>query len=182
MESGPEFVAEWNGYVKGRSGASFSKDEQYRYLLWRKEDMMISTPGRCIFIMLNPSTANARVNDPTVRRCCDFAWYWQYERLIVLNLYAYRATDPMELLKQEDPIGPHNDKIIHAICTYDPNDFIVCAWGNSLGQIQENRALEVIGMLLKHDVKLHHLGLNMDGSPRHPLYIAGTTKPTLWRA
>src|SRR5688572_12745487 len=87
--------------------AILSEDQKYRYLLGRRWQEGI---GSVTFVMLNPSTADHVVDDRTIKRCMDFARSWGHSGLEVVNLYAFRATDPDELGKQADPVGPLNDK------------------------------------------------------------------------
>ncbi len=145
----------------------------YRYRLWRRLG-----PGdrTAVFVMLNPSTADARVNDPTIRKCLGFATRWGFDRLEVVNLYAYRATDPGKLWRVDDPVGTDNDRMIRAICTDHP-ERIVCAWGAHAGR---DRALEVHDMLVGAGLELHRLSLTKDGQPGHPLMLAYTTPCVRW--
>jgi hypothetical protein len=123
--------------------------------------------------MLNPSTADALVDDPTVRRCAGFTRSWGYSSLAVLNLFALRATDPGELLDAEDPVGPGwNDHLRTAV----EADLVVCAWGASVPFARDREVLDML-----RGVDLYCLGLTKQGYPRHPLYVKGDTKPQLWR-
>jgi len=106
-------------------GAILSRDRQYRYLLWRQWDNNKST---CVFIGLNPSTADETEDDPTLRRCVNFSKQWGYGKYVMVNLFAYRATNPHELKKQDKPIGYRNNQIIKEQCSQA--DLIVAAWGN----------------------------------------------------
>src|SRR5581483_9586135 len=96
----------------------------YRYSLAR----FFGDGGVVNFIMLNPSTADAETDDPTIRRCLGFAKAWGYGTLVVTNLFAYRATDPAELAKAGDPVGPDNDTRLWSEAQL--SDLVVCAWGN----------------------------------------------------
>src|SRR5690348_16099160 len=98
---------------------------RYRYSLsrWGWDERS----GRCVFIMLNPSTADASVDDPTIRRCINFAQGWGYGMLEVVNLFAWRATFPKELALAPDPVGPHNGEYLTRAITI--GDITVCAWG-----------------------------------------------------
>src|SRR3954469_17706712 len=91
------------------TGARFSADGLYRYALWRVWD---ADRGLCNFLMLNPSTADETVNDPTVARCARRARSWGYGGLVVTNLFAFRATDPSGLRAAPDPVGPEDDAAI----------------------------------------------------------------------
>lgn len=147
-----------------KSGATFSPDKKYRYKLWRIWD---STKPKCSFIMLNPSTADAIVLDPTVRRCLDFARLWGYGSLIVGNIFALRSTDPKELYKSEDPIGTGNDEALLDIVKN--SDIAITAWGTH-GAFTK-RGAKVLSMLLPdHVEKMAHLGFTNNGEPIHPLY------------
>ena len=86
--------------------AVLSECKKYRYMLRRVWDR---TKPACLFIGLNPSTADATVDDPTIRRCVGFADSWGYGELVVGNLYAFRATKPKDMFNQDDPVGPFND-------------------------------------------------------------------------
>lgn len=107
------------------SGAEFSDCRTWRYRLWRIWD---DTKPYANFIMLNPSTADANVLDPTVTRCVDFANRWGYGGLHVTNLFALVSTDPEGLYRATDPIGPGNDRAIRE--TAQGAGAVVCAWGN----------------------------------------------------
>lgn len=120
--------------------------------------------------MLNPSTADADSDDPTIRRCTDFAGRWGMAELRVVNLFALRTHDPRQLLSPAnslDPIGPENDRVISE--ELETADLIVEAWGNH-GTFGD-RASEVRSLVSAHVSKAWHLGLNMTGEPRHPLYV-----------
>lgn len=167
------------------AGADISADGRYRYLLWREwrgldERVCDSSPlitecRTCLFIMLNPSTADGERDDPTIRRCVGFARGWGYDRLEVVNLFAYRATSSAELLRLNDadePYGVRNQEIIEAAAA--DSGMIVCAWGNHgthLGQDQT-----VLGWLDGWGAPLMALGVTRDGHPRHPLYIRSDAK------
>jgi hypothetical protein len=149
-------------------GAVFSPCYRYRYVLTREWDGGTRTVN---FIMLNPSTADALTDDPTIRRCIGFARQWGYRTLTVTNLYGLRATDPRELQRAEDPIGPDNHNTL--IAQAGMADLVVCAWG-SHGFARG----EVVRMELGNYAPLHHLGVTKAGAPRHPLYLAASTPLT----
>ena len=151
------------------STAEFSHCNQYRYTLTR-----IWNPDKpvVLFIGLNPSTADAVRNDPTVRRCIGFARRWRFGGLIVCNLFGYRSTDPKPLRRLEDPVGPGNDAAIRRACRSAGR--IVAAWGIH-GRLH-GRDEEVLAMIERPFC----LGVTQAGSPRHPLYLkAGTRLRTL---
>lgn len=137
----------------------------YRYCLWRTVNPA-ARPRRLLFVMLNPSTADAEVDDPTLRRCMGFASLWGYRSLEVCNLFAYRATDPKILARVAAPVGPDND--VHLIAAAARAESIVAAWGTR-GALRE-RAREVVALLTRTR-SLLCLGLTRDGTPRHPLYV-----------
>lgn len=150
------------------SGAEVSVGENYRYRLWRewRGGLFRGRGGLTLFIMLNPSTADGSIDDPTIRRCVSFTQSWGHNRLEVVNLFAYRATNPKELLQACSPIGPGNDAYI--LDAADRADTIVCAWG-TMGWI-DDRAKDVKSMLSKH--KLQCLGLTRGAHPKHPVRLS----------
>jgi hypothetical protein len=115
--------------------------------------------------MLNPSQADAQVDDPTLRRCVGFAQAWGYGGLEVVNLFAYRASRPTALRLVDDPIGPQNDRYLRGLP--DRVAAIVCAWGNG-GRLGERD--RVVRALLAEYPQLYCLGRTQAGQPRHPLY------------
>lgn len=155
------------------SGATFSDCRKYRYQLFREWDPDSTT---CVFIGLNPSTADESVNDPTIRRCIQFAKDWGYGRLVMLNLFAYRSTDPSVLSSLPDPIGPENNFHILEICK--TAGIVVAAWGNH-GTLL-NRHIGIVE-LLEQQVKLMCLKTTGSGQPIHPLYQPRTSVPSMYR-
>lgn len=155
------------------SGATFSPCGQYRYKLWRTWDAALLP---AVFIMLNPSTADEVVNDPTVERCERRARAMGYGGLRVGNIFALRSTDPAALYQHHEPIGPDNDASIGDLV--DGAGIVICAWGKhgNLGDrgSMVRMALRVAG------VTPHYLKLNKDGSPAHPLYIGYDVLPQEW--
>jgi hypothetical protein len=123
--------------------------------------------------MLNPSTADAETNDPTVHRCCDFARRWDYDRCNVYNLFALRSTDPKGLLAVDDPIGPKWDDFF--IRLLGRRQDCVAAWGAFKINIQSGQAARVCEAFSRADLKLFCLSINKDGSPKHPLYVPSST-------
>jgi hypothetical protein len=93
------------------SRATFDTTRRYRYRLIHD---WTGSPERVAFIMLNPSTADERTLDPTIRRCIGFAKAWGFGGIDVVNLFAWRTTDPAALARVADPIGPRNDGMIAA--------------------------------------------------------------------
>jgi hypothetical protein len=151
-------------------GAIFSDDRKYRYRLWRVWDINKSS---VLFIMLNPSTADENVLDPTVRRCLGYAMKWGYGRIDICNLFALRATNPKELYKSDDPIGPDNNRYI--VETANECDKTILAWGNH-GEL-DDRYIDVIE-LLKDTAFI--LAKTKSLQPAHPLYLKGDLLPVRW--
>lgn len=141
----------------------------YRYTLSRMWD---ATRPQVAFVMLNPSTADAHQDDPTIRRCVGFAKQWGFGRLAVVNLFAYRATRPADLLIADDPVGEDNDA--HLLNACRASETIVCAWGNH----GAHRGRDAAVCALLEDFPLMCLGLTQRGQPRHPLYV-GYAQPLL---
>ena len=154
------------------SGATFSPCEKYRYRLWRYWD---KGRGPVIsFLMLNPSTADSTDNDPTVERCERRARMMGYGGLEVVNIFAYRSTDPTVMKQQSDPIGPDNDAAILAAANLA--GMVVCAWGNHGDYL--DRGKEVVALLHRHGIIPHCLAVTGSGHPKHPLYVGYDTKPS----
>lgn len=155
-----------------QGGAVITGD--YRYLLWREWNSQSKTVS---FIMLNPSRADARVNDPTITRCLKFARSWGYGRLEVVNLFAYRTPHPSLLKQAVEPIGRDNDRYI--LETVVKSDRAILAWGNC-GTWQQ-RDLSVL-QLLNTCSHLYCFGMTQKGCPHHPLYLHRESKLQLFRA
>lgn len=148
-----------------RSDALIDPTGTYRYALYREWDR---TLRRVSFMMLNPSTADAHGNDPTSRRCIDYAKRWGYGSLSVVNLFAYRATDPDELkdIDRETAIGPEN--LNHIGNELGRADLIVAAWGEK-AVIHQRHLDEEISLMTRTNPMVC-LGLSKSGHPFHPLY------------
>ncbi|PZT71406.1 DUF1643 domain-containing protein [Streptomyces sp. AC1-42T] len=153
----------------GLAAAVLSADRAYRYLLSRIWDTARPPLG---LVMLNPSTADAHVDDRTIGRCTAFARREEAGGLLVVNLFALRATKPRPALTEaDDPVGPYNDSFIrHAagVC-----ETLVAAWG-SHGALRD-RGRQVTDLLWDQGAALRCLGTTGSGHPRHPLYLPGTT-------
>jgi len=139
---------------------------QYRYTLWRECG---PADARVAFVMLNPSTADATRDDPTIRRVIGFARSWGYGSVEVVNLFAYRAPYPRILRTVPDPIGPQNDRYL--VQAVRRAQLVVAAWGT--GHLP-GRDRAVIGLLGE---SLYCLGTTQGGCPRHPLYVRGGIVP-----
>lgn len=120
--------------------------------------------------MLNPSTADADTDDPTIRKCMNFSRQWELDGLLVYNLFAYRTSDPRLLNNVDDPIGPENDKfLIEALDRHlDTGAVLVCAWGVRGGQ--HGQAKKFLRLAITKDAELHALSITRGGYPKHPLY------------
>lgn len=158
-----------------RELAVISPCERYRYLLKRPCDDMLAPRAAAVFVMLNPSTADAQVDDPTIRRCRGFAKTWGCRGLVVANLYALRSTDPGALRGVQDPIGPENDRHLQELAR-EYGD-IVCAWGS---HAEPPRVEHVSRILRLAGARLWCLGTNKDGAPRHPLYVPADQRLARW--
>lgn len=150
-------------------------DGPYRYLLWRRW----ADADSVLFVMLNPSTADATRDDPTIRRCHRLARAWGFGAVEIANLFAFRATDPRDLARAEAPVGPDNDAIL--VDAAGRAAAVVVAWG-------------VHGALGGRDVAVHRLlrralrrpllclGTTRSGAPRHPLYLRRDVRASAWAA
>lgn len=150
--------------------ARFSEDRAYRYSL---EIEWGGGGGTCNFLMLNPSTADEIANDPTVERCERRARMWGYRRLIVTNLFAFRATDPRDMKAAADPVGPENDAAILAAAK--ESDLVIAAWGNHGFHL--GRADAVRACLNSQHVRLKCLRVSKSGQAAHPLYLPYELEP-----
>ena len=124
---------------------------------------------RVLFGLLNPSKADETEDDPTLRRGMGFARSWGYGSVVFVNEFAFRATDPADMKRAANPIGPENDHWIYAEAS--KADRIVIAWGAGGGW--RGRDAQVLHLLRRFD--LYHLGLTKKGYPRHPLYLRADT-------
>ena len=168
------------------SVAVFSPDRVYRYTLARvwappptRDDFVLLGPWAfkswplAAFIGLNPSTADETNDDPTVRRCMRFARSWGYGGLIMLNLFAYRATLPGDMRAAKDPVGPMNDTYL--IGNAKRASLVVAAWGVH-GNYQ-NRQQNILKIFREAGITLHCLRITKEGFPGHPLYLPGHLRP-----
>ena len=160
----------WGAAVMERS-AKISECGRYRYSLHRRWAM----GARLVWVMLNPSTADAETDDPTVRRCIGFARRDGWAGIVVVNLYGLIATDPKELLGAADPVGPEND--YHLIRHASEGATVVAAWG-------ANRlAVARVGVVVESACRrLVCLGVTRSGAPRHPLYVPADMRTASWVA
>lgn len=151
-------------------GAIFDSSGQYRYALWRTWDHN----RRVGFVMLNPSQADAKSDDPTIRRCTNFAKSWGFGGLEVVNLFAYRSTTPQGLKQAADPIGEDNDRYLFTLA--ERVNLIVLAWGNWGGLWNRDRAI----LPFFQTQNVYSLGITKLGHPKHPLYLRRDSDRVPW--
>ncbi len=158
------------------ASASFSDCGRYRYTLVRRWD--VGNTSSVLWIMLNPSTADHRIDDATIRKCVRYSKRWGFGRLSVVNLYARIATNPSDLLQLSaaDAVGPDNERYLHNLS--DTSDLSVCAWGAAAEYIarrtRHDQAAAVLRQLGPH---AHALKITKSGAPGHPLYLRGDLEP-----
>ena len=151
--------------------ADFSEDRVYRYALWRRWDE--DSADYAMFIGLNPSTADEAEDDPTIRRCIQFAKDWGYSGLCVTNLFAFRATDPKVMKQVVEPVGDKNDQWLSECGLHAK--VVVAAWGSH--GVHRNRDAVVKRLI----PELHYLRLTKEGHPGHPLYLPKILTPIPFR-
>jgi len=149
-----------------KSRATFSPCRLYRYALFRQWGG--NSLNAVMFIGLNPSTADEVNNDPTVRRCMRFAYAWGFDAMYMMNAYAFRSTDPKGLNRADDPVGPRNDRWLTDAQSYC--HLAVACWGNHICADRHKRVMQLFSYYT-----LQCLGVNANGTPKHPLYIAHKT-------
>jgi len=142
---------------------------RYRYVLTR------GAGPACAVVLLNPSTADAEVDDPTSTKIKAFARDWGYPAYHLFNIGAGRATDPKDWRAMADPYGPENDVYLGMAALYP---LIVIGWGNNAPREQGARTASI---LTRHGAELWCLGTNANGSPKHPLYVPYSQKLRPWR-
>ena len=153
--------------------ATLSDDGLYRYRLTRTWD---ESRGRVNFLMLNPSVADADIDDPTIRKCVGFAKSWGFGELVVTNLFAWRSTDPKALKWVVDPVGPFNDWYL--VDTARRSERVVCGWGTHGPLFGRDRAVR--SLLRAASIPTYHLGLTRGGQPGHPLFLPYTANLIPW--
>jgi hypothetical protein len=150
-----------------RKDTILSRCRQYRYVLWREWDP--NNPRYALFIGLNPSTADEKVNDQTIRRCMGFARSWGYGSLCMVNLFAIRATRPKDMKACKKPVGKRNDTWLRRLSA--GAGVIIAAWEiHGSYQRRDAAVSRLVG-------KMHCLGRTKKGQPRHPLYVSGSQQP-----
>lgn len=161
----------------------FSPCRLYRYCLWREWDhdslgiQPVQIWQRGIqyvqWIGLNPSTADEIQDDPTIRRCIAFSKAWGYGAMCMTNLFAWRATKPSDMLKAFSPVGLENAN--HLLACAKQAGLVVAAWGKHGRHLEQQEFVKRV--MENNHITLHHLGLNGDGTPKHPLYLPKTLTP-----
>ncbi|GJH04995.1 DUF1643 domain-containing protein [Paraburkholderia terrae] len=151
--------------------AVISECGTYRYLLTRPAPVGLEFEQPCVgtalFVMLNPSTADASIDDPTIRRCKSFAYRWGCNGIAVVNLYGLRSPSPTDLWMHVDPVGPDNDMWLRTAAR--EHETVVFAWGANARPDRVREVYEIFRPGTHR--KILCLGTTKDGSPRHPLYV-----------
>lgn len=155
--------------------AVISDDGLYRYLLRRVWDHRLL---RALLIMLNPSTADARIDDATIRSCIRLLTTLGYGSFEVINLFGLRATDPKELALAADPIGPDNEKI--GAAAIQRCDVTICAWGAH--PMAQGKSIWVRNLARSYRPAIYCFGTTKGGAPKHPLYIKSGTPLQIYAA
>ena len=173
-----------------RGGARLSDDGRYRYTLWRAWDdhkqLPHIKPKPMIFVMLNPSTADANIDDPTIRRCIGFAQREGLGGMGVINLFAYRTPLPSDLLAARkggiDIIGPDNLAFqrLYIGMAVEHGTPVVAAWGSFKEAATEGQRFRHRMRQWFPDKRLHCLGTTGTGAPKHPLYLKADAPITVW--
>ena len=152
------------------SGAIFSKCGLYRYALWRRWD---ENKPMLVTIGLNPSTADEKVDDNTMKKLRKLAERNGFGAFIMMNLFAYRATDPKEMIRVDEPVGPHNMFYMGSACGHA--NTILCAWGrDGVHKGQDEVVMQLLDKVASR-TKICCLGVNNNGTPKHPLYQPDNT-------
>lgn len=165
-----------------KKDAVLSTSGVHRYMLsreWNAEDECLPTGRAIFFIGLNPSTADAEYDDPTIRREVDFARMWGYEKLLKGNLFAFRATDPNKLLEVRLDVrcGHRNNEFLFRAMR--EADTIVAAWGAH--PLSRDRG-DAIVALVPPGKPVFCLGTTKEGYPRHPLYVKKSQPLEVYRS
>ena len=158
------------------NSATISECGKYRYLLHRDIPQLPWYNRRCLFIMLNPSVADATVDDPTIRRCIGFAKREGCTDLTVVNLASLRATNPKQLLLESNPFGPDNWTHLKGQLLAHRRGVIIAAWGSHPFTNTVPKHKEMVS-----DSGAVCLGVNADGNPKHPLYVPNNAPLLPWR-
>lgn len=158
-------------------GADISGDGVYRHGLWRSWD---HGKNPLVYIMLNPSTADANVDDPTIRKCVHYAVREGYGGIRVVNLFDLRATNPYKILKHEQPNSDVNDFILEKVIKSYPT--IICAWGANADHPKIKERAVLVSEMLEHNdhINVLCLGTTKWGHPLHPLMTRNDQPLVAW--
>lgn len=163
----------------------FSQCRRYRYTLWREWETAdiftaqatMQIPSAYLMVIgLNPSTADETQDDPTIRRCIDFAKRWGFGALCMTNLFAWRDTQPKNMKRAENPVGEANHH--HILQCADGASRVLGAWGKDGSFMHQD--LNVGQWVSSIGKDIYCLRKNKDGSPQHPLYVPAETIPFIW--
>jgi hypothetical protein len=146
---------------------------EYRYVLWRRW----GPPPVLVWVMLNPSTADWELDDPTIKKCIALAKLWGFGGIAVVNLFAFRSTDPKKLKRTKDPVGPKNDYYVSDTCHRHKD--VVVAWGRNGDDFPE-RVASVLQVIKDSGAVATYLGKTKSGQPKHPLYLSLKTMRQNW--
>jgi len=153
----------------------FSPDRRHRYsLIHRWDDLLTPADERersIAWICLNPSTADEQQLDPTLRRIRGFSTAWGFSHFVMLNAFAFRATDPADMKAAADPVGPENDRWIAHWA--ERVERVIVGWGEHGAHLGRDR--QVVALI--DPAKTFCLARNASGQPKHPLYVAADTVP-----
>lgn len=155
--------------------AELSDCGSYRWWLRREWN---AKGRRVCWVMLNPSKADATEDDATIRRCVGFARGWGAGGISVVNLFAFRSTDPAGLFTAADPVGPRCDQEASREIMAAP--IVVAAWGRSGGALAKPRIAKFVELLKMQQREIWCLGRTADGAPKHPVRLPGNTSPELY--
>ena len=155
--------------------AVFSPCRNWRYHLSQKWD---ADKNNLIWLLLNPSTADETQNDPTVERCERRARMWGFGGVEVFNIFAYRATDPLDMKAQKDPVGPENDEWIAEYARRSLETTAIIGWGEH--GAHNDRGRRVLDILKANQARVNALHVNASGHPKHPLYIGYKREPFIF--
>ena len=156
-------------------GALFSPCMCYRYRLWRIWNRALPLLAVC---MLNPSTADHNILDPTILRVMTRAIAMGYGGIIIMNAYAFRSTYPEDLYPLNDPVGPHNNIIIKQVAALPTVGMFLVGWGTHCDKVRKFRSQDILDTIRSAGKVPHALQINANGSPKHPLYVDYAIQPT----
>lgn len=162
------------------AGAELSDCGRYRYRLWRRW----GSGQHVLWVMLNPSTADALKDDPTIRRCAGFTRAWGYDGFRVVNLIAYRAATPLGLYLEPAAFDERNPTVVAEEIAAEGCGLVVVAWGAGAQKVFGREAAGHLELMVREASprSLHCLGVTKAGHPRHPLYVPKAAELQPWPA